>query len=136
MTTIRAMKSPGLLLFVGLLLHAGCSKPGPGRSDSPPPPEPKRNLSESLGFQSGEDVFARESSPQKGPASASASGLLRTLTGRDGRTIEALLLSRTATSVKIRRTSDAVEFTVPFAKLSDADTAFIKQSALPVTPGP
>ncbi len=127
------MKHYGILLILGLLLHPGCSKPGPGRSE-PPPPEPKRNLSESLGFQSGEDVFARN--PQPSAASAVAAGVVRTLTGRDGRTIEALLLSRTSSSVKIRRTSDNAEFTVPFAKLSDPDVTFITKSALPVTPGP
>jgi hypothetical protein len=126
------MKSFGTPLFAAMLLLAGCSKPGPGRSE-PLPPEPKRNLSESLGFQSGEDVFAHNPPP---PATPAVAVLVRTLTGRDGRTLEALLLSRTATSVKVRRTSDSAEFTIPFTKLSDADCAFITNSALPVTPGP
>lgn len=116
-----------------MVLLAGCSKPGPGRSD-PLPPEPKRNLSESLGFRSGEDVFAHNPPPPATPAAAAV--VRRTLTGRDGRTLEAVLLSRTATSVKVRRTSDSAEFTIPFAKLSDADCAFITKSALAVTPGP
>ncbi len=128
------MKSFGLTLVVGMVLLAGCSKPGPGRSE-PLPPEPKRNLSESLGFQSGEDVFAQNPPPSAPPAAAAAV-VVRTLTGRDGRTLEALLLSRTISSVKVRRTSDSVEFTIPFTKLSDADCAFITNSALPVTPGP
>jgi hypothetical protein len=130
---MHAMKSFGLPLVIGMLLLAGCSKPGPGRSE-PLPPEPKRNLSESLGFQSGEDVFAHNPPPPATPAAAAV--VVRTLTGRDGRTLEALLLSRTASSVKVRRTSDRAEFTIPFTKLSDADCAFITNSALPVTPGP
>lgn len=120
------------LLAALLLLLSACTKPGPDNS-TPPPPEPKRNLSESLGFQSGEDVFSR-SAPPAGSETATGAGMVRTITSRDGRTIDALLLSRTATSVKIRRASDKAEFVIPFDKLSDADCAFIKKSALPVQP--
>jgi hypothetical protein len=120
------------LLAALLFLVSACTKPGPDNS-TPPPPEPKRNLSESLGFQSGEDVFAGNP-PPGGAATATEAGIVRTLTSRDGRKMDALLLSRTATAVKIRRTSDKAEFVIPYDKLSDADCAFIKKSALPVQP--
>ena len=125
------LRIPFLAAF---LLLAACSKPGPGRSDAPSE-QPKRNVSESLGFQSGEDYFASGPSNNANKSGASsAAGIPRVLTGRDGRTVEAVLLGRTADGVKIRRKADNAEFTIPFAKLSDADVAFIKKSAVPVVP--
>ena len=74
--------------------------------------------------------------PAPDPAApAPGESIAGTLTTKDGRTVEALLLSRTDTAVKIRRKADAVEFTIPLDRLSEADRSFILQSSLPTAPG-
>ncbi|MEY4487840.1 MAG: hypothetical protein RIQ79_348 [Verrucomicrobiota bacterium] len=128
------MKKPRTLLVVPLLFLVACSKPGPGDAASAPAPEPKRNLSESLGFASENDIFAQKpagSNPAISPTAGSP--VQRTLTSADGRKLEAVLISRTDVAVKVRRVADSAEFSIPLEKLSAADQIFIKQSAIPVT---
>lgn len=126
---------PPLVVVVALVLTA-CSKSDPAQTAAPDP-GPRRNWSESLGFAPDADGYAQNPSPpaamEKKPASTSP--ITRTLTGKDGRTVDAVLLSRTETTVKIRRTSDRMEFTIPLDKLSEADRSFIKQSGVPLTTG-
>lgn len=43
------------------------------------------------------------------------------------------MLSRTATTVRIRRQADGAEFTILLDKLSETDRAFILQSALTIS---
>ena len=45
------------------------------------------------------------------------------------------LLSRSSDAVKVRRVADDHEFVLPFAKISEADESFIRQSPLTVLPG-
>lgn len=47
----------------------------------------------------------------------------RTWTDVNGRTLEAVLLSGTTDSIRIRHTSDNQEFTIPIAQFSEADRA-------------
>lgn len=49
----------------------------------------------------------------------------RTLTDTAGRKMEVMIFSKTDTSVRVRRVSDAQEFEIPIVKLSDEDRAFL-----------
>ena len=59
------------------------------------------------------------------PAAAEAAQAI-SIEGKDGKSIQAEVLSATETSVKIRR-ADGKEFDLPFARLSDAGTAAVKK---------
>ena len=69
-----------------------------------------------------------------GANTSSGEPLRRTLTSTDGRTLEADLLARGRDAVRIRRVSDAQEFTLPLDKLSEPDRTFIRDSELPPIP--
>ena len=141
------MNARWLLPALALPILAGCTKSGAEKAKDGNAQAtgsgPKRNTAESLGFasESSEGYFQQKPSSPAPAAPASAtthegpgSGvrpIRRTLTAKDGRTVEADLLARTTDAVKIRRKADAAEFTVPLEKLSDADRAFIEKSALP-----
>ena len=143
---------------LAVLSLAACSKK-PAAGPSGESAQPKRNMSESLGLVSAEgpDSYSapapaspppQAAAPQEPapaptpappapapvPAPVPAGAISRTLTAKDGRTVEALLLSRTATTVKIRRKADSAEFTIPLDRLSDADREFIAASSVPLTP--
>ena len=150
------MKPSIPLVALAALLLAACEKKSPpAASAGGEAAQPKRNMSESLGFVSAdpgsysapepaapppaasppESVPAAPPTPPPAPAAPAPAGSIeRTLTAKDGRTVEALLLSRTDTAVKIRRKADAAEFTIPLDRLSEADRSFILQSPLPTTP--
>jgi hypothetical protein len=51
----------------------------------------------------------------------------RTFTASDGRTLKAVIVSKTDTHVTIRRAEDNQEFQLPLEKLSVADQAFVKE---------
>ncbi len=125
------------LLLVATLLLMGCSKSGPGTAAEGQiaPAQPRRNTAESLGIVSGDpDSYYQNSPPAPGAAKpAGLTPIRRVLTGTDGRTLDAVLLSKTDMTVKIRRLADATEFVIPLDKLSAADRAFIKESGVPVT---
>ena len=50
---------------------------------------------------------------------------VRTMTAADGRKLEGTILSKDATSIQFRRTTDGKEFTLELSKLSAEDQAFI-----------
>ena len=88
-----------------------------------------------MGITPDPDAYARPNPPPAAAETPAAdSPIKRTLTAKDGRSLEAFLLSRTDNSVKVRRVADSTEFVITFDKLSDADQAFIRESAIPVTP--
>ena len=142
------MKLYPLLLTASIGLLAACSKSTQSSSAkneaAAPPAEPRRNAAESLGFasESSEGYFQNPppAAAPKAPAAPAPSAnsktaqaaIPRTLTSKDGRSVEAVLLSRTDDAVNIRRKTDAAEFTIPLENLSDADRKFIQQSALPL----
>ncbi len=148
------MKPSFPLVALAALLLAACEKKNapasPSAGEAAPP---KRNMSESLGFVSADPSSYSapepasnpppappapppEPTPAPAPGSdpAEAKPIERTLTAKDGRTVEAFLLSRTDTTVKIRRKADSAEFTIPLERLSEADRTFIQESALPSMP--
>ena len=126
-----------------LLLLGACkpARPTPGAATATPPPERKGNWAEAMGINpEGENLGRDTPAPlaQTTPASAPdgvAQALRRTLKAADGRTLVAVLLSRTETSVRVRRQADGQEFVIPLEKLSLGDRDFIRASALPVTAG-
>jgi hypothetical protein len=73
--------------------------------------------------------------PANNPASLAGQPIRHTITSRDGRTLGAFLLSRSSDAMKVRRVADGHEFVLPFAKISEADESFIRQSPLTVLPG-
>lgn len=87
-----------------------------------------------MGVASDDQGYAGVAPASGNAGAANAAPVRRTLTSSDGRKLEALLLSRTETSVKVRRLSDSTEFVIPLDKLSAADRDFIRQSGIPTTP--
>ena len=73
--------------------------------------------------------------PPNNPASLGGQPIQHTITSRAGRTLDAFLLSQSSDAVKVRRVADGHEFVLPFAKISEADESFIRQSPLTVLPG-
>lgn len=67
-------------------------------------------------------LIAQEEKPAPAEAGQSIS-----IEGKDGKSIQAEVLSANETSVKIRR-ADGKEFDLPFARLSDAGTAAVKKA--------
>lgn len=132
------MKSPliPLLPVLALVAVSACSKPSPKAAEpAPAPAQPQgRSWSEAMGVASDDQGYAGAPPASGNGAAASAAPVRRTLTSSDGRKLEALLLSRTETSVKVRRLSDSTEFVIPLDKLSAADRDFIRQSGIPTTP--
>ncbi len=144
-------RSSCCLLALSALVWAGCQK----TESAPPPPakaaEPRSTWAEGLGFAADANGYADRpasataapaaSAPTPAPASVnnppSLAGkpIRHTITSRDGRTLDALLLSRSSDAVKVRRVADGHEFVLPFAKISEADESFIRQSSLTVLPG-
>ncbi len=130
------MRHPVVLPLLLLALSgAGCEKIKSWISPAEPAPgAPRRNTAESLGVATGDlNSYAQEAPAPAAEAPAPAATpteLRRVLTHRDGRTLEAVLLGRTDTEVKLRRVSDGREFTMVLADLSDADRAFIQENNL------
>lgn len=132
------MRTPLVLPLLALVLAgAGCEKVKSWISpDKPADGQPKRNTAESLGIATGDlNSYAQEPAPAAAPAEPAAAPttpaeLRRVLTHKDGRTLEAVLVGRTDTEVKLRRVSDGREFTMQLADLSDADRAFIQENNL------
>jgi hypothetical protein len=146
-----------VLLAAVLPFVAACSKSnakkGPAKTDSPASAEatPRRNAAESLGFAAeGVDGYMQPEAPRPAdtpiapsqaapdaaaPAAASSDvskpGIRRTLTATDGRTVEAELLAKSEQEVRFRRAADAREFTIPLARISEADRDFVRESELP-----
>ena len=126
--------------MMGLL--AACSKPqpDPAAANPAPPPERKGNWAEAMGINPEGESLGRDTPPPAKPPAAALPGpeakpIRRTLKAADGRTLDALLLSRTETTVSVRRQADGQEFVIPLEKLSPGDRDFIRTSALPVTAG-
>jgi len=126
------------LLFAAVLMLSACWKPlAKNATPTPTPtPEPKRNLSESLGFMPDASGY-RDATPfdAQSPKPGAAAGFVpisRSLLSKDGRTLDAMLVSRTETTVTFHRKADGTEFTLPLDKLSDADQAFIRNAGLPM----
>jgi hypothetical protein len=127
-------------LMMGLL--AACSKPqpDPAAANPAPPPERKGNWAEAMGINPEGESLGRDTPPPAKPPAAAPPGpeakpIRRTLKASDGRALDALLLSRTDTTVSVRRQADGQEFVIPLEKLSPGDRDFIRTSALPVTAG-
>jgi hypothetical protein len=127
-------------LMMGLL--AACSKPqpDPAAANPAPPPERKGNWAEAMGINPEGESLGRDTPPPAKPPAAAPPGpeakpIRRTLKAADGRALDALLLSRTDTTVSVRRQADGKEFVIPLEKLSPGDRDFIRTSALPVTAG-
>lgn len=125
-------------LVMGLL--AACAKPQlePAAAKSSPPPERKGNWAEAMGINPEGESLGRDTPPAAKPAVAAPPGpepkpVKRILRAADGRTLDALLLSRTDTTVLVRRRTDGQEFVIPFEKLSPADRDFIRASFPPLT---
>ena len=117
-----------------MVVLVGCAKP----KETPPaavaaPPERRGNWAEAMGINPEGENIGRDTPPTAPPGPA-AKPIRRTLKAADGRTLDATLLSRTETAVKVRRQADGQEFVIPLEKLSVADRDFIRDSALPVTP--
>ena len=126
--------------MMGLL--AACSKPqpDPAAANPAPPPERKGNWAEAMGINPEGESLGRDTPPPAKPPAAAPPGpeakpIRRTLKAADGRALDALLLSRTDTTVSVRRQADGKEFVIPLEKLSPGDRDFIRTSALPVTAG-
>lgn len=123
-----------------MVVLVGCAKP----KETPPaavaaPPERRGNWAEAMGINPEGENIGRDTPPNTpAPPTANpgptARPIRRTLKAADGRTLDATLLSRTETAVKVRRQADGQEFVIPLEKLSIADRDFIRGSALPVTP--
>ncbi len=135
------MRHPVVLPLLLLALSgAGCEKIKSWISPSEPAPgAPRRNTAESLGVATGDlNSYAQETPAPAAETPAAETPaqpvtpaeLRRVLTHRDGRTLEAVLLGRTDTEVKLRRVTDGREFTMLLADLSDADRAFIQENNL------
>lgn len=142
-------RSSRCLLALSALVWAGCQKTEP----APPPPansaEPRSTWAEGLGFAADANGYADRPAPAApaaaapapapapadNPPSSAGKPIRHTLTSRDGRILDAFLLSRSSDAVKVRRVADGHEFVLPFAKISEADERFIRQSPLPVLPG-
>lgn len=124
--------------FIALLAACSKSKPDPGAANAAPPPERKGNWAEAMGINPEGESLGRDTPPPANPPASPPPGpeakpIRRTLTAADGRTLDAMLLSRTETAVRVRRQADGQEFVIPFEKLSPADREFIRASALPTT---
>lgn len=142
-------RSSRCLLALSALVWAGCQK----TESAPPPPakaaEPRSTWAEGLGFAADANGYADRPAPAPAapaaaapapapvdnPPSLAGKPIRHTITSRDGRTLDALLLSRSSDAVKVRRVADGHEFVLPFAKISEADESFIRQSPLTVLPG-
>ncbi len=142
-------RSSRCLLALSALVWAGCQK----TESTPPPPakaaEPRATWAEGLGFAADANGYADRPAPAPAAPAAAASApapvntpsalagkpIRHTITSRDGRSLEAFLLSRSSDAVKVRRVADGHEFVLPFAKISEADESFIRQSPLTVLPG-
>jgi hypothetical protein len=142
-----------VLFATALPMIAACSKSvakkDTGNTESPASTEaapPRRNAAESLGIASeGAEGYMQPpaaSNPADKPpeppavrasiaADVSKAGIRRTLTATDGRTVEAELLAKSESAVKIRRAADAREFTIPLDRISEADRNFVRESELP-----
>lgn len=131
-----------LIAVASALVVAACKKSDTQQSGAPAAGEtaPRRNAAESLGFASEADYFSSSpaaaapagNAPSPARGASAAAPISRNLKSADGRSVEALLLSRTDTAVKIRRKADAAEFTIPLEKLSAADRKFIEGGAVPL----
>ena len=60
----------------------------------------------------------------------------RVLTDAAGRKFDATIIEKSATGIKCKRTSDGVEFNIPFAKLSAADRNFLSDLDKPAVAAP
>lgn len=56
----------------------------------------------------------------------------RTWTSLDGRTLDAELVGRTETTLKLKRAGDGKVFELPLDKFSEEDRAWVKASAVPI----
>lgn len=111
------------------------AKPAPGTAGTATPPERKGNWAEAMGLNPEGESLGRDAPPPPAKMSTTtetSAPLRRTLTATDGRTLDAVLLGRTETAVRIRRQADGQEFVIPLEKLAAADRDFIRASALPV----
>ena len=70
-----------------------------------------------------------DASPQPDPAAAPALPVHRVLTDSTGRRLDAIILEKSATAIKGKRTSDGVKFSIELAKLSVEDQMFLKNLA-------
>jgi hypothetical protein len=61
---------------------------------------------------------------------------IRTFTATDGRTIEATLVGKTATTATIRSATDGRDYTLPLDRFNEADRKFISAWELPVAANP
>jgi len=129
------------VLAVATFFLVGCFKADPAADK----PLPKRNTAEALGFSTGEDYAQPVDRPAPAPVPTTPpvpdkpvpyTPIARTLTNKDGRKVEVLLLSRTATSVTFLRQADQVEFTFALDKLSAADREYLSTSEVPLKPAP
>lgn len=71
--------------------------------------------------------YAQTSDTPKAEVAATAANVMpvgRTMTSADGRTIEVVIVAKTATGIKAKK-SDGKEFEIDLGKLSDADRAFV-----------
>lgn len=130
------MRKPLVLPLLLLVLAGnGCEKVKSWISPDKPAGGPQRSTAESLGFATGDlNSYSQEPAPAAQPAAEAAPAapaeLRRVLTHRDGRTVDAILIGRSDTEVKLRRVADGREFTMQLADLSDADRAFIQENNL------
>lgn len=124
-----------LCLFTACSRQSAQKNPDARAEDAP---VQRRNSAEALGFasESSEGYFhssptppARAAAPAAGASSAAP--IRKKLTAKDGRSIDAELLAGNAEAVKIRRSADRTEFTIPLERLSDADRDFIRRITLP-----
>jgi hypothetical protein len=147
MVPLSRMNSLRPVLIICMASLAACSKPGPkhGANGTDGAAGPQRSWSESLGFAPDGDYTQGTARPTPAaqpaqPAKPAPSGSPfdpappppRVLTAKDGRKLEAFLVARNASAVKVRRAADGVEFTIPLDKLSDADQAVVRKSDLPL----
>lgn len=138
--------NPRLFAFpvVLLCLLPACSKQAAQKKTgetAQETPKPRGNSAEALGFasESSEGYLQSNPAPAAAPAlraTTAPATVRRKLTAKDGRSVEAELLAGNGEAVKIRRSADSTEFTIPLTELSEADRDFIRRSALPPLAAP
>lgn len=131
------------LIPVGVVLATlwgGCSESAETSSSQKPPR--RADIGEILGLSPDVEVVGPSAAPSMGAAVkaqaatvAAPAPITRTLKAKDGRTLEAVLISRTQSTVTIRRVADQAVFTLPLDTLADEDRRFIQSSRVPMTPG-